>query len=80
MERNQSLIKRDTCLVEKPADWGAEDRVTGDWHEPTPEAWSPPRDLVAFLDAGPSPVYVGFGSMPALSKVDITGIVLFSLE
>lgn len=74
------LYAHSASLVAKPVDWGPEDHVTGDWHEPTPEAWSPPQELAAFMDAGPPPIYVGFGSMPALSNVNITDIVLSSLE
>jgi hypothetical protein len=38
--------------------------VTGFWTLDTKEIWQPPSDLVDFLDAGPAPVYIGFGSMP----------------
>ncbi len=38
-------------------------RVTGYWFLDRPATWQPPAELVAFLQAGPPPVYVGFGSM-----------------
>lgn len=38
--------------------------VTGFWTLDTSESWQPPADLVDFLDGGPAPVYIGFGSMP----------------
>jgi len=37
--------------------------VTGYWALEHETGWEPPEDLVAFLNAGPPPVYVGFGSM-----------------
>jgi vancomycin aglycone glucosyltransferase len=40
---------------------------TGAWI--VPDERSLPAELVAFLDAGPPPVYVGFGSMPAPTDV-----------
>ena len=52
-------------IVPKPDDWGAEEQVTGYWFLDRGAAWEPPRELARFLEAGPPPVYVGFGSMPA---------------
>jgi UDP:flavonoid glycosyltransferase YjiC (YdhE family) len=36
--------------------------VTGFWFLDRPPDWEPPASLVKFLDAGPPPVYVGFGA------------------
>jgi sterol 3beta-glucosyltransferase len=36
--------------------------VTGFWFLPRPPQWQPEPSLVDFLDAGPPPVYIGFGS------------------
>ncbi|MFJ5999382.1 glycosyltransferase [Streptomyces sp. NPDC092370] len=49
-------------VVPRPADWGPNVHVTGFWHHEQP-LWKPPRRLLDFLDDGPRPVYVGFGSM-----------------
>lgn len=49
-------------VVPRPADWGRNVHVTGFWQHEEP-AWQPPRRLLDFLDSGPPPVYVGFGSM-----------------
>lgn len=43
-------------------DWPPQVHTTGWWFLPSPESWIPPTELVAFLAAGPPPVYVGFGS------------------
>ena len=51
-------------VVPRPPDWGPHVHLTGFWHHEQP-LWKPPRRLVDFLDAGPPPVYVGFGSMKA---------------
>ncbi|GLZ28527.1 glycosyl transferase family 1 [Lentzea sp. NBRC 105346] len=37
--------------------------TTGFWFLPAPASWTPPPRLTAFLEAGPPPVYLGFGSM-----------------
>lgn len=50
-------------VLPKPSDWGDEHHITGYWFLDADDDWSPPNDLLAFLDAGPPPVYIGFGSM-----------------
>jgi UDP:flavonoid glycosyltransferase YjiC (YdhE family) len=51
------------ALVPRPADWPAWVHAEGYWF-PQPDAdWRPPADLVQFLESGPTPVFVGFGSM-----------------
>lgn len=50
-------------VLSRPKEWSDEVQVTGYWfleHEPQ---WKPDPKLTAFLEAGPPPVYVGFGSM-----------------
>ena len=50
-------------LVPRPDDYPAEVHITGSW-ELGVEPDSPPSEpLVRFLEGGPAPVYVGFGSM-----------------
>ncbi|MEU0004283.1 glycosyltransferase [Streptomyces sp. NPDC006314] len=49
-------------VVPRPSDWGPNVHVTGYWFHEQP-SWTPSPDLLAFLDSGPPPVYVGFGSM-----------------
>nr|WP_221473996.1 glycosyltransferase [Planomonospora venezuelensis] len=48
-------------VVTRPADWPGHVHLTGYWG--LDRRWSPPTELEAFLEAGPPPVYVGFGSM-----------------
>jgi len=66
-------------IVPKPDDWGEADHVTGYWFLEPDEAWRPPSDLAAFLEAGPPPVYVGFGSMPAEDSEGLTRNVVEAL-
>jgi UDP:flavonoid glycosyltransferase YjiC (YdhE family) len=51
------------AVVPRPADWPANAHVTGFWWPATPPDWRPPALLTDFLEAGPPPVFVGFGSM-----------------
>ncbi|WP_433330488.1 glycosyltransferase [Spirillospora sp. CA-294931] len=49
-------------VVPRPLDWPSHVHETGYWFLDEP-SWEPPAELAAFLDAGPPPVYAGFGSM-----------------
>ncbi|KAF0689621.1 Aste57867_18952 [Aphanomyces stellatus] len=52
------------ALVPRPADWNpALYDVVGTVHDTTCGLYTPPLALEAFLDAGPPPIFVGFGSM-----------------
>lgn len=44
-------------------DWPDSVHTTGFWYLPAAAGWEPPVALQDFLDAGPAPVYIGFGSM-----------------
>ena len=54
------------AVIPRPEDWNNDQvRITGFWELPPEDDWSPPEGLQDFLDAGPPPVYIGFGSMSA---------------
>ncbi|PTW60025.1 sterol 3beta-glucosyltransferase [Breoghania corrubedonensis] len=54
-------------LVPRPDDWPDGETITGYWFRDNGEPdWTPPADLARFLQSGPPPVYVGFGSMPSI--------------
>jgi UDP:flavonoid glycosyltransferase YjiC (YdhE family) len=67
-------------FIPKPADWLPWQHVTGYWFWNAPGGWQPPDDLVQFLDAGPPPVYVGFGSVYELNPAALTRMVLQALD
>ncbi len=50
-------------VVPAAPEWGPDAHVTGYWTLDDGTGWTPPAGLAAFLDAGPPPVCVGFGSM-----------------
>lgn len=53
-------------LVPMPDDWSeTSEPITGYWFRPPANAASLPLDLEQFLSSGPTPIYIGFGSMPA---------------
>jgi sterol 3beta-glucosyltransferase len=66
-------------VIPQPSDWDAHIYITGYWFLEPHDHWSPPQALLAFLQAGPAPVYVGFGSMSTTKPEETTRIVLESL-
>ncbi|TEA21368.1 Sterol 3-beta-glucosyltransferase UGT80B1 [Colletotrichum sidae] len=50
------------ALVPKPQDWPAYIDVCGFFFREPPQ-YSPPADLAEFLRNGPTPIYIGFGSI-----------------
>lgn len=52
-------------VIPQPKDWPDGVIMTGYWWLKSDKDYQPPDNLRRFLEAGPSPVYIGFGSMPA---------------
>lgn len=67
-------------VVPRPGDWAQDIHVTGYWFVETPTDWEPPAELQAFLDAGPAPVYVGFGSMKVRDPVAMARLIVEALR
>jgi UDP:flavonoid glycosyltransferase YjiC (YdhE family) len=65
-------------VVARPPDWGGHVHLTGYWFPRAPD-WSPPRALLRFLDTGPPPVFVGFGSMSLRDPARTLDVVLEAL-
>ncbi|KAF2483580.1 hypothetical protein BDY17DRAFT_251074 [Neohortaea acidophila] len=51
------------ALIPKPKDWGQNIHISGFFFLNLASNYTPEPDLKAFLDAGPPPVYIGFGSI-----------------
>jgi sterol 3beta-glucosyltransferase len=67
-------------VLARPADWPGRIQVTGYWFPDPPPGWQPPGDLLEFLQAGPPPVCVGFGSMASRDPHATLTLVLGALE
>lgn len=63
-------------LVSKPKDWGSSIYMTGVWFLDRSEHYEPPVALTQFLEAGETPICVGFGSMADSSPETLNTIVL----
>ena len=64
----------------KPSDWPASAHLTGYWFLDESDPWSPSASLAAFLEAGPKPLYVGFGSMPSKDPKAQARLLIEALE
>ena len=51
------------ALIPKPYDWGQHISISGFYFLNLASAFTPDPDLLAFLNEGPPPVYIGFGSI-----------------
>jgi UDP:flavonoid glycosyltransferase YjiC (YdhE family) len=65
-------------VVPKPRDWGDDVLVCGYWFLDSPD-WQPDAELAAFLQAGPPPIHIGFGSMPGVDAERMTEVVVEAL-
>lgn len=66
-------------VIPKPPDWQENTHVTGYWFLDSAPGWTPPPELVAFLENGTPPVYIGFGSMGSRKPEETTALVLGAL-
>ena len=48
--------------------WRPQHRVCGYWFSEEPEEWSPPQELLAFLEAGEPPIVITIGSLGIVSS------------
>ncbi len=65
-------------LLPEPVDWSADHHVCGQWRAPD-MGWQPDAELQAFLQAGPAPVYLGFGSMTGFDREQVLPALLDAL-
>ena len=66
-------------VLPKPSDWDTQQHVTSYWFLAAPLDWQPPNGLLHFLESGPPPIYVGFGSMGHGDPTQHTQLVLRAL-
>ncbi len=67
-------------VLPRPDDWPPQYRVVGYWFLDAATHWSPSPQLLEFLDAGPPPVYIGFGSMTSEDPRAATDLVVEALQ
>jgi UDP:flavonoid glycosyltransferase YjiC (YdhE family) len=78
LHRYPTLYGFSPSVISKPSDW-QNTYVTGYWFLDAAPDWTPPSGLVDFLQAGPPPVYIGFGSMGNRNPEETADLVLQAL-
>jgi UDP:flavonoid glycosyltransferase YjiC (YdhE family) len=78
-EKTLTLAGYSPLVLPPPPDWGANIHVTGYWFLDAPPGWEPPAALVEFLESGPPPFCVGFGSMSDGDATQATRVVCEAL-
>lgn len=68
------------AVLPRPGDWPASAYMTGYCFMDREKEWKPPSGLQDFLNAGPPPVYVGFGSMAGRNPQQLAGTVIEALQ
>jgi sterol 3beta-glucosyltransferase len=68
-----------SVILPRPVDWPERMQVTGYWSLDPPVGWQPPADLLDFLQVGPPPISIGFGSMASGDAEATLDLVLRAL-
>jgi len=63
IRRTPGLLAVSQAVVPSPPDWNGNPEPTGYWFLDEKATYTPEPALAAYLKEGPSPAYVGFGSM-----------------
>jgi sterol 3beta-glucosyltransferase len=74
------LYSYSPSILPVPADYPPHVHVTGYWFLDRDAAWQPAPELLRFLEAGPPPVYIGFGSMGGTDAARRAKVALGALE
>ncbi|KAF2140048.1 glycosyltransferase family 1 protein [Aplosporella prunicola CBS 121167] len=68
------------ALIPKPKDWGNHITISGFYFLNLATNFRPDPDLAAFLDAGPPPVYIGFGSIVVDNPNGMTKLIFEAVQ
>lgn len=58
--------------------WESRHQMTGYWFAPSPDTFSPPENLIKFLEDGPPPILISLGAM-AISGEDVASAAQITL-
>lgn len=66
-------------VIPRPPDWPENMHISGYWFLDPQAEWQPEGELMSFLEAGDSPVCIGFGSMSGRNPEKLAALVLEAL-
>lgn len=67
------------AIIPHPPDWPETVHITGYLFLDSQTGWQPPSELIAFLETGAPPVYIGFGSMAGRNPERLADLVVSAL-
>jgi len=67
-------------IISRPKDWADNIHIAGFWLLDPADDWVPPSNLTEFLQAGSTPLYIGFGSMSSKKPEETANQVLQALK
>ncbi|KAJ5124951.1 UDP-glucuronosyl/UDP-glucosyltransferase [Penicillium bovifimosum] len=67
-------------ILRKPRDWPEHIDICGFSVLPAKSDYKPPKEIEDFLNAGPTPLYVGFGSIVVDDQIKLTRIVFEAIQ
>lgn len=67
-------------MVPKPADWDRNISISGFYFLELASNYNPDPNLIAFLEAGPPPIYIGFGSIVIDDPDTMTTIIYEAIK
>lgn len=80
LSRLPTLFGYSPSVLPGPPDWDGRQQITGYWFLDAESDWMPPPALEAFLESGPPPIYIGFGSMVNRKPKEMADMVLRAIE
>ena len=79
LNRYPTLYGFSPSVIPQPSDWKNVE-ITGYWFLDAASDWTPPQALTDFINAGPPPIYIGFGSMGNRNPEATAELVLKALQ
>lgn len=79
-QQNPYLYGFSPSVVPRPSDWPAWHHISGYWFLDHDADWTPPAELVRFLESGPKPISVGFGSMSGPNARELLQIAIEAVQ
>ncbi len=68
------------AVIPRPPDWPDNALITGYWRLDKCSEYTPPAELAAFVEGGPPPVFVGFGSMTSIDPKALGQLITGALR
>lgn len=79
-DRLVTLTLVSPSVVPEPGDWSETDHMSGYCFPEPDKDYQPPRALSDFLQSGPPPVYIGFGSISGRNPARLADIAVRALK